>query len=778
MSTNLSGKQTGKVIKSFASHGSFTIFNGKLKKRSSEFIHLPKLKKLEVIEILGADIINNELIIDLPFDYSSTYFDFNTINLNSTVTIENNFYGNLMNVEIAIQTGDVVISYLFEWNDQFIELFNKKKVVFQLKNKNSKDNFQNYEIDGETFLKEGMEPYDQDALRPTAIDDMYLYELQFFYHYKSTFKKMLDKFIGLKHERWLELSWISNLSVQLMILYTNTSQDTERYQFLLKSIGVLKEIDSIHRRACDDQKDVELSFLTIHDHERLKATIELLEFWEFAEPDKKILTKEWIERFKDHNYSFFTEEDFKESIFSHLDYKVWFELPAFSLEHQIYYLLPEQTNYGKKHNAINYNNDVSSISIQSKDGMLAASKFWENYFPTHINRYHVGLTSFDQPCDFEGELDIFLKMFNNGAIDNQTLKDLTSSISTEIEQDATYVLHPDVTFDLRNDLFPTVTINQCSIQQTDYHAVFRNKKNGFFKIIFSTQLGTALLSSHKLAHDDDLMNCSNQLAYYCIMLIRDFMVPINRETIFSHKKRKHSIGKPAYDESIKVIYVPRIKYRVSQSDADLKAVYEENFPFRPKQRHSVRSHFRQLRDGAKPSNGALLLARKYNTLIPKGFTFVKDHQRGGLNEDQKVIYRSRSILKTFYGEKLGNKKTNDWFKFEEDVAILLSKSCKEVINRKATGDGGIDIEALDQDGNIILAQCKCYSPRRKIDRAIIDELYGSITRFKNENELEHVHGMIFTTSSFSKDAIDAAQALEIELVSGLDLQKLMSDEGL
>jgi len=88
-------------------------------------------------------------------------------------------------------------------------------------------------------------------------------------------------------------------------------------------------------------------------------------------------------------------------------------------------------------------------------------------------------------------------------------------------------------------------------------------------------------------------------------------------------------------------------------------------------------------------------------------------------------------------------------KFEELVARLLEKQGCEVTLTKKTRDGGYDILGRVRSGvadTLFLAECKRYSPNRKVGVELVRGLYGVV-------EAERAnYGVLITTSSFTKDA--------------------------
>lgn len=103
--------------------------------------------------------------------------------------------------------------------------------------------------------------------------------------------------------------------------------------------------------------------------------------------------------------------------------------------------------------------------------------------------------------------------------------------------------------------------------------------------------------------------------------------------------------------------------------------------------------------------------------------------------------------------------------FEEIVAELMYKKGYEVELTKATRDGGRDIIALKKmDGfiNRFLVECKRYKKENLVDIRIIRELAYVVEKEKANK------GIIFTTSSFTKDAMKEADDLKyrMELKNG------------
>ena len=109
-------------------------------------------------------------------------------------------------------------------------------------------------------------------------------------------------------------------------------------------------------------------------------------------------------------------------------------------------------------------------------------------------------------------------------------------------------------------------------------------------------------------------------------------------------------------------------------------------------------------------------------------------------------------------------------KFEEIVADIFRDRGFDVNLTPRTRDGGRDIQAIHHSSLgafLYLIECKRYSSSRKVGVELVRALYGVKQR-------EHAAaGVLVTTSSFTKDALDFANPLKYEL-SLRDFQSLQS----
>src|SRR5207244_11523125 len=104
--------------------------------------------------------------------------------------------------------------------------------------------------------------------------------------------------------------------------------------------------------------------------------------------------------------------------------------------------------------------------------------------------------------------------------------------------------------------------------------------------------------------------------------------------------------------------------------------------------------------------------------------------------------------------------------FEIFVTNLLRKMGYKAETTQLTADGGIDVWASNDNlfsGGKIIVQCKRYSEHQMVGEPVLRELFG----------LVHAHGVnkgvLVTTSSFTRGAMQFAEGKPIELLGGLQL---------
>ena len=105
-------------------------------------------------------------------------------------------------------------------------------------------------------------------------------------------------------------------------------------------------------------------------------------------------------------------------------------------------------------------------------------------------------------------------------------------------------------------------------------------------------------------------------------------------------------------------------------------------------------------------------------------------------------------------------------KFEEYCGHLYSSMGYEVDVTPKTNDGGYDL-ILHQNKEKIIVECKCYALRHSIGRPLIQKIVGA-------NQVAQADKIIFiTTSDFSKEAREYAKTMDVELIDGEELIKLI-----
>jgi len=113
--------------------------------------------------------------------------------------------------------------------------------------------------------------------------------------------------------------------------------------------------------------------------------------------------------------------------------------------------------------------------------------------------------------------------------------------------------------------------------------------------------------------------------------------------------------------------------------------------------------------------------------------------------------------------------------FEKLIAALLNKMGFIAEMTKASGDGGVDIEAkLDRPiiGGRYLFQCKRFAADNLIGSPTVREFYGALVA-----DRKAVKGILITTSGFTPAAREFAANLHIELIDGNGLSKLLREHG-
>jgi hypothetical protein len=297
-------------------------------------------------------------------------------------------------------------------------------------------------------------------------------------------------------------------------------------------------------------------------------------------------------------------------------------------------------------------------------------------------------------------------------------------------------------------------------QEGEFSCHFLDSNDRYFHVAIGLGHDTPRISGIQLIRhsgDETEWNGDAEVSLQLIAaaIVRDFLVVEDRESVFSTKAyRSRSLRKLRKAQTI--IYLPRVRYGHLRSDRPPV----DSLPIRAKAKHKVSSHIRRA-DNASATQR--FLAQRYGLSLPQGFTFVRPHERGvsGLAERLKV-YRSRSASRMIFEEistaPVGSRPA--WFDFEKACARYLQEQGKSVIHQAANrdGDGGVDLFAVDQDGQSWVVQCKCWSLHRPVGPDVIRELIGAIWKADRDGT-SRSRGMIMTSSRLTAGAaLEAAEA--------------------
>lgn len=251
-------------------------------------------------------------------------------------------------------------------------------------------------------------------------------------------------------------------------------------------------------------------------------------------------------------------------------------------------------------------------------------------------------------------------------------------------------------------------------------------------------------------------------------IVRDFIVLEDREKLFLQRPLRRRVGNRKINS---VVYLPRVRYstpRVSSEAADAEAMASV-----PQAPHTVSGH---LRKAAHASPAQRFLARKFGVVVPKGFTFVRPHERGSASEEAVLrTYRSRSASRMIFTDfaRAPRGSRPEWFEFEKSCKRILERRGMSVVHQAANrdGDGGVDLFATASTGDGYVVQCKCWSTMRAVGPDVVREVAGAV-ELAGSGSATPTKGMIITTSRFTEGAASAASKLGIELVDGAQLAQM------
>lgn len=310
----------------------------------------------------------------------------------------------------------------------------------------------------------------------------------------------------------------------------------------------------------------------------------------------------------------------------------------------------------------------------------------------------------------------------------------------------------------------------------DFFCMFLDSQDRYLHVgigLSDAEPTCSVLSDIIRLRDDDGEYVDNEDAEMSLMLIaaatlRDFLVVEERQSVFGTRHFKRRLrGKDVKT----IIYLPRVRYeRVNL------AAYRNGEPAELRSAHRVAQH---LRRAGKASPEQRLLAMRYGIHIPQGFTFVRAHHRGAEAEQERIkVYRSRSALRMIF-EAVDTAPSGSrpaWFEFEKDCARILRSQGMQVIHQAASrdGDGGVDLYAVDTDGQSWVVQCKCWSSTRPVGPDVVRELAGAI-KLADVGAEQSSKGMIMTTSSFTSGAVTSAVEFGFDVVDGARMAGLLAN---
>lgn len=146
-------------------------------------------------------------------------------------------------------------------------------------------------------------------------------------------------------------------------------------------------------------------------------------------------------------------------------------------------------------------------------------------------------------------------------------------------------------------------------------------------------------------------------AFLCLLsasIVRDFWVLENRtrqRTYQTRKEKKRERVGTGKDRKLRVekqyTFIPRFQYDLNAYQDRAKQVsHETRVTLSP---HLVSGHFRKLPADWKASDEAREHAKEFGLTLTEGYTFVRPHERGEI--EQMRTYRSRSAFELIFGEK-------------------------------------------------------------------------------------------------------------------------------
>ncbi len=186
-------------------------------------------------------------------------------------------------------------------------------------------------------------------------------------------------------------------------------------------------------------------------------------------------------------------------------------------------------------------------------------------------------------------------------------------------------------------------------------------------------------------------------------------------------------------------------------------------------------------DGLEASGSGDGEAVSTAALFPQGSAHTAEEPR--LPLDEVILNAHRRLESELAGELIKRIRAGSPSFFERLVVELLVRmgyggsveSVKRALVTGRSGDGGID-GVINQDPlglDRMYMQAKRYGDGNVVGSSLIREFFGALDSFKGTK------GLFVTTSTFTRDAKDAAEklSLRIVLIDGAELARLMIQHG-